>query len=198
MYCPSLLHSDLFHISPSNYYFQIIAQISSDQKYPIIHLTYSSPDIYGIYKMHKVNFLRRKTLLPGFFKISTDFSTTQRVKCLIYIHWIESKDSLQLGTQGSPYINSHTYFPKLFSSWSSIPPCLSQAECHYSLHSYRGITTDLSLKDPSRCSATWSVESLAIQLTSHLTSWEWYSHLSTFILLFLHLDYGSLVFYQLS
>ena len=64
VYCPSLLHPGLFHTTPSNYYFQIWAKISSAPKHPISHLTYFSFDIHVIYKIHQVNSLRGKMLLP--------------------------------------------------------------------------------------------------------------------------------------
>ena len=88
------------------------------------------------------------------------------------------KDFPWLGIQG----DSHTYFPKLFNSWSSIYPCLSQAESHSALHFYRVapyIWPISPLKGPPQGNSTWPVETLVMQLTPYPTSWEQYSHFST-------------------
>lgn len=177
MYCPSLPYSELVHTSPSSYYSQIIAQISSYQKYPTVCLAYFTPDICHNYKIYKVIFLWSEILMPLFFLYPWIFSSAQRVKSLIYIHWIDLKDTTLTWYSRLP-IHKLTHIFQNFSAsvffFQFLHASLRQ-NVHYVLHSYSVASlylTESIFKGSSPCSDTWFVESLVIHFTSHPTCWE--------------------------
>lgn len=146
-------------------------EISSDQKYPRFHLTYSS------HRWHQ--YLQSKLLEEwpcclDFFK-ATDYSTAQsKVLDIFSQNRMEGFYSLTWHSRLS-HTYSPTHFPNIFSSCSSVPACLSQAECSLAFHSYSVALlhwTYIILKGPSQCNATWCVESLVIKLTPQSTSWK--------------------------
>lgn len=96
------------------------------------------------------------------------------VKCLIYIHKIELKDSThQPGIQNYP-IHKFPQFPKLFSSCSSVPLCLSEAvfTMPFILTLWLLYMTCTILKGPISVQSQLICRILMIKLTPHPTGWK--------------------------